>query len=190
MPLLTALPTWAIAFLIFLMRIADVSFGTLRTISVVQGRIRLSVLLGFFEVLIWVVGVSQVMSGFDENPILAVAYAGGFAAGNGVGISIEKRLALGSVVVRIISPNHGDRIAQTLRVQGYRLTTFMGEGRNGPVTLLFVTCRRREAPRIIQTAQGQDPALFYTIETLRERSVELLTPLPHATGWRALLKKK
>jgi uncharacterized protein YebE (UPF0316 family) len=188
--LLTTLPVWAVALLIFLLRIFDVSFGTLRTISVVQGMMRLSVLLGFFEVLIWVVGVSQVMTGFDESPILAVAYAGGFAAGNGVGIAIEKRLALGSVVVRMISSSDGDRIAETLRVQGFRLTTFKGQGRNGPVTLLFVSCRRREAPRIIQTARSQEPSLFYTIEPLRERSVELLTPLPHPTGWRAILKKK
>ncbi|RUL85939.1 DUF2179 domain-containing protein [Tautonia sociabilis] len=190
MSLLLDLPIWAIALLIFGMRILDVSLGTLRTISVVQGRIRLSVLLGFFEVLIWVIGVSQVMAGFDRSPLLPVAYAGGFAAGNGVGIAIEKRLALGSVVVRMISTAYGDRIAETLRIQGYRLTSFPGQGRNGPVTLLFITCKRREAPRIIQTARAQDPTLFYTIEPIRERSVELLSPLPQTTGWRAFLKKK
>lgn len=190
MTLFTDLPVWAIALLIFCLRIVDVSMGTLRTISVVQGMMQLSVILGFFEVLVWVIGVSQVMGGLDRSPMLAFAYAGGFAAGNGVGIAVEKRLAIGSVVVRMISSQHGDHIADTLRLQGYRLTSFRGDGRNGPVTLIFITCRRREAPRIIKTARGQDSTLFYTVEPLRERSMEMLSPLPHATGWRAFLKMK
>lgn len=185
------LPVWATALLIFALRIGDVSLGTMRTLSVVQGRIVQSVALGFFEVLIWVIGISQVMGGLRESPVLGIAYALGFAAGNAVGIAIEQRLAMGSVVLRIISPRFGREIADHLRRRGYRLTTFDGQGRDGPVTMLLVTCRRRDARSVLGVAREYDASLFYTVESLRERSGESCAmPLPHATGWRAVMKKK
>lgn len=54
MDFISGMPVWVLALCIFLFRVADVSLGTFRTISVVQGRLSLSVLIGFFEILIWV----------------------------------------------------------------------------------------------------------------------------------------
>jgi uncharacterized protein YebE (UPF0316 family) len=190
MGFINELPVVLLAFLIFTFRIVDVSLGTLRTISVVQGRINLSVGLGFFEVLIWITAVSQVISGISSSPLLLVAYAGGFAAGNAVGILLERRLALGTVVVRLISPKAGLDLAATLRQHDYRLTTFAGEGRSGPVHMIYLTCPRRDLPQVIEIAHALDPKLFYAVETARERSSDLGSPLPYATGWRGLLKKK
>ena len=107
------LPVWALAACIFLLRVADVSLGTVRTIVVVHGRIRLSVLLGFVEVLVWITAVSQVILRLRESPVLVVAYAAGFATGNAVGILLERRLALGHCVVRMIS-REGEAVARVL----------------------------------------------------------------------------
>ncbi len=109
----------------------DVSLGTLRTISVVHGRTRVSVVLGFFEVLVWVTAVSQVITRLDESPWLAVAYAGGFAAGNAVGIALEKRLKLGSVVVRIITAHQGRRDRRLPQGCGQTVTTFAARATPG-----------------------------------------------------------
>ena len=81
--------------LIFAARIVDVSLGTIRTICVVNGRRHVALVLGFFEILVWIFAVSKVI-GDLQHPVLAVAYALGFATGNFVGITIEKRLALES----------------------------------------------------------------------------------------------
>ena len=97
------LSVWTLAVLIFCLRITDVSLGTIRTIAVVNGRMRLSVLLGFFEVLVWITGISQLIFRLQEHPLLVVAYAGGFAAGNAVGIAVERKVALGHCVIRMIS---------------------------------------------------------------------------------------
>jgi uncharacterized protein YebE (UPF0316 family) len=135
--------------------------------------------------------VSQVIAGIRESVLLLVAYAGGFAAGNAVGIVIESRIGLGSVVARLISTSAGREIADTLRGKGYRLTTFLGEGRDGPVTLIYLTCPRRELPEVIDRARAVDPHLFWAVETLREQSRGATTDAaPHSTGWRAVLKKK
>jgi uncharacterized protein YebE (UPF0316 family) len=186
------MPIWAQALMVFALRATDVSIGTMRTISVVQGKMKLSVCLGFFEVLIWVCGVSQVMAGLAKYPILAVAYAAGFAMGNGVGILIERAVAMGSVALTIISPGRGSEIADTLRKEGQPLTTLAGEGRDGPVTMIYASVTRRGMRKVLDRARQVDPKLFYSVEPLREWRLDVAgrRPLPHATGWRSWLKKK
>lgn len=177
------------AVLIFLLRIVDVSLGTVRTISMVNGRIALSVLLGFFEVLIWIAVIAQVFVGVTESPILLVAYAAGFAAGTGVGIAIERKLAIGIQILHVISSQHGDEIAQELRELGQPVTSIMSEGLEGPVRMLHTTCPRRSAPKLVETALAVDPDALCIIETVTGISRRVSVP-PHPTGWRGLAKRK
>ena len=72
MHFITDLPIWALALLIFCLRIGDVSIGTMRTIAVVNGRVKLSVLLGFFEVIIWILAIGSVIQRIAEHPILPI----------------------------------------------------------------------------------------------------------------------
>lgn len=188
MEFLQTLPVWAVALLIFALRLVDVSLGTLRTISVVNGLIPISMIVGFVEILIWVTAVSQVVLRMQEQPMLMVAYAGGFAVGNACGIALERRLAFGSCVVRMISSLEGKRLADTLRAVGQVVTTFVGEGRDGPRTLLFTACPRRDVEKIVAAATAADPDLFYTVD--RFTKTDHATPLPQPTGWRSVLKKK
>ena len=187
---LESLPVWGLAVLIFGLRVVDVSMGTLRTLAVVQGRLRLSVMLGFFEVLVWITAVAQVMPRLRTDPLLALAYAGGFAAGNAAGILLERRLAMGSVTVSLISPRAGSALAERLRRRGQRLTTFRGEGRDGPVTLIYTTTSRRNLRWLLDEARGVDPHLFYTVEPLREGGSALAGSRPDASGWRGAFRMK
>lgn len=191
MGLFSGMPVWAMALTIFLLRVADVSMGTMRTIAVVQGKLKVSVALGFFEVLVWVCGASQVMLCVREYPIVAVAYAAGFATGNGAGILLERTIAMGSVALTIISPSAGPAIAGQLRAEGQRLTTFSGEGRDGPVTMIYTTCPRRGLRRLLESARRLDPRLFYTVEPLREWRLDSGgSPLHQSTGWRGVFQRK
>lgn len=188
MDVIAGMPVWALALLIFLLRIVDVSLGTLRTISVVQDRLSLSVLISFFEVLVWVTAVTQVVVRVDENPLLLLAYAAGFAAGNACGITLERHLGLGQCVVRMIATQEGEAMAARLRGMGHSLTTFAGQGRDGPRTLMFTACPRRELRHIIEAAASLDPHLFYTVDRFSQTGH--ITPLPDPTGWRGMFKKK
>jgi uncharacterized protein YebE (UPF0316 family) len=177
------------AALIFAFRIVDVSLGTIRTISLIHGRIATAVVLGFFEVLVWITVVAQVIGGVGENPVLLVAYAAGFAAGNGVGIVIERRLAIGMQMLQMISPGQGEAIAAAIRERGQAVTVFTGEGRDGPVKMLLTTCRRRTVPMLIGAARRIDPDVFYVVEPVSDlrRNVRLAT---RPTGWRSVGKGK
>lgn len=188
MDLFTTMPVWALALSIFLLRIVDVSLGTVRTIFVVQGRMPFSVAIGFVEVLFWVTAVSQVIVRVQDDPVLILAFAAGFAAGNACGIVLEQRLNIGRCVVRMIVRREAEAIAARLRAMGHAITSFEGRGEDGPRTLMFTACSRRELQRIISTAASLEPGLFYTVDRF-SRSGQL-DPLPHPTGWRAVLKKK
>jgi len=187
---LGTLSPWQVGLIVFALRILDVSMGTVRTLTVVSGHIRVSGALGFVEVLIWVFAISQVIQTAAKSPVVLLMYAAGFATGNAVGILVERRLALGRRVVRLISNERGDEIAEALRAAGHPVTTFRGEGRDGDRLLLYLLCDRKQLPAIIALAQDIEPDLFYVIEPVSDSRDIPTLPLPRATGWRSWMKQK
>jgi uncharacterized protein YebE (UPF0316 family) len=183
----TELSVGALAAIIFLLRVADVSLGTVRTIVVVGGRIRLSVALGFLEVVVWITAVSQVILRIRESPILAVAFAGGFAAGNGIGIVLERHLALGQCVVRMIS-SEGREVARILSSVGQVRGIFDSQADASTKLLVFATLARSDLKEAVRRVKAIDPEVFYVVE--RFSQINGHNPLPRPTGWRAVLKMK
>ncbi len=176
--------------LVFLARMVDVSLGTLRVMFLVQGRSGLAFLLGFCEVAVWVTVVTAVIQNVREKPVLGVFFALGFATGNVVGIAVERKLALGKLVLKVITRSAGERLADLLRADGYRVTTFEGRGMRGPVTELYIVCNRRQVSRILDVVRREDPEAFYITEAAREVSEPPEPDPASAGGWLAGLKKK
>lgn len=177
--------------LIVLMRVGDVSIGTVRTIQVINGRRTTALVLGFFEILIWIYAVSTVVGGGIERWYYAVSYALGFATGNWVGITVERAVAQGQQVIRIFT--HTPGLAWALRQQGHRVTQFTGEGRDGPVLLLYIKTERRSVRKITDAARTLDNRCFWVVEDVRQSSTPSAAQLPGAyrpTGWRSTLFKK
>ncbi len=149
--------------LIFLSRIADVSIGTVRVILVSRRLKYLAPLAGFFEVLIWILVIGQIMKNLS-SPICYVAYAGGFAAGNFIGILIAEKLSLGMVLVRVIFPKQANGLIDRLRERCYGVTSIDGQGANGPVQILFTIVPRREVYAVVELVKEANPEAFYSIE--------------------------
>ena len=173
--------------IIVLARIADVTLGTLRTVAVVNGRRSFAWMLGFFEVLIWILVVSNVIQTINESRIYPVAYALGFALGNFIGITIEGRIGFGEQVVRVFS-RKGDELAKVLRDEGFRVTEFDGRGRDGPVQMLFIEVTRRSAPGVLSRVRALDPHCFYVVDDIRVVSAR--REASGQPGWRGILKHK
>ncbi|WP_316900828.1 DUF5698 domain-containing protein [Pseudodesulfovibrio indicus] len=170
-----------LGFVVFLAEMLVLTIGTIRTMVTVLGESRAAFYLGCLEMSLWVFGTSTVLMKVGEEPALGVFYAVGFAAGNVVGILAEKKLALGNVVVRIISAGRGGDIAEAVRQAGFMLTTVAGEGSQGPVTVQFVVCRRKDMKQLLGVARAVDHDLFYTFETAGGCS-EVPSPSPSRAG--------
>jgi uncharacterized protein YebE (UPF0316 family) len=176
--------------IIFFARICDVSIGTIRTIVTVQGRTIVAFVLAVFEVTIWIFVAGTVINQIKEVPILSIFYAFGFASGNVVGILVERKIAFGLIVFKVITRDKTQALAEQLRGLGQAVTVFTGEGIRGPVYELYIVCRRRDLKRLIPMVKEVDPEAFYITEQARDASKVLRPICQPLTGWRAVLKRK
>jgi uncharacterized protein YebE (UPF0316 family) len=152
--------------LIVLAKIIDVSLGTIRIILVSKGSKSLAPLLGFFEVLIWIVAIGQVMKNLT-NPLNYIAYAFGFSLGNYFGIIIEAKLALGQVVVRVITKGDATLLIQYLKVANFGVTIVDAVGAKGPVHMIFTVIKRTKVNNVVKIIKEYNPKAFYSIEDIR-----------------------
>jgi len=164
MPFLQSVPPILLGVAIFALRIVDVSIGTVRSISVIQNRPRTAVLLGFFEVLVWIMVVAQVVTRIGTEPWLVPFYAGGYAAGVGVGMLIERRLSRGRYLIRLITHSRAGELVTAVGQRGRVLGSFPGATTEGTVTLIFASAIGNRVPELIEAARTADPNVFYTVE--------------------------
>ena len=176
--------------LVFFARICDVAIGTVRTIVTVQGRTLIAFCLAVFEIVIWLLVASTVISQVKDQPILVMFYALGYATGNVVGIKVEKKLAFGSIILKVICRESGDLIIKTIRDLGQPVTKFVGEGMNGPVNELYIACQRKDLKRILAEIQKIDSQVFYVVEQASAMNKILRPVNTPLGGWRSRSNRK
>jgi uncharacterized protein YebE (UPF0316 family) len=152
--------------LIFFLRIVDVSLATLRMLLAVRGVKMIAPIIGFFEVLIWIVAVGTAIQHLD-SPLHLIGYAAGFATGTYVGMLIEEKIAFGMSTVRVVSRHGGVELAEALRERGFGVTEFAGQGKEGAVEVVEAVLRRRDLPKVFQEVRTWDPEAFVTVEEPR-----------------------
>lgn len=162
----TTFSYFVVPLLIMLSRVTDVSIGTMRVIFVSKGYKIFAAMCGFFEVLIWLIVITQIMKNLT-NPLYYIAYATGFATGNYVGMFIEEKIALGNVLLRVITPNELYELTNLLRERKYGVTIVDAEGMTGTVKILFSIIPRAELGSVLDVIQRVNPHAFYTIEDVR-----------------------
>jgi uncharacterized protein YebE (UPF0316 family) len=155
--------------LIFCARVMDVSINTLRIMFVLNGKKKIAPILGFFEAMIWLLAIGQIFQNIN-NPMSYVAYAGGFAMGTFVGMTIEEKLALGRVLVRVITPEPMPDLIEYMKDRNYRFTSVGAEGRYGKVNLLFTVMKREDLQKYIEKVRTLNDKAFYTIESVKRIS--------------------
>lgn len=157
--------------LIFLARVSDVSIATIRIMFVMNGKRNLAPLLGFFEALIWLLAIGQIFQNI-HSPISYIAYAAGFAAGTYVGMFFEEKLAMGNVLVRIITKKQATDLIKYLKEKNYRYSSLDAEGNEGKVNVLFTVVKREQLQSLISSIMDYNPNAFYTIEGVKRVSHE------------------
>lgn len=153
--------------LIFLGRIMDVSLGTIRIIFIARNLRYIAPFIGFFEVMIWLLAVRQIMQGDHINIACFVAYAAGFASGTYVGMYLENLLSIGKVLIRVITNKDACDLVEYLRSAGYGLTSVDALGSTGPVKVVFSVVERHDIQKIVKIIERFNPHAFYTIEDVR-----------------------
>ena len=169
---------WAfvgIPLLIFVARVMDVSLGTMRIIFVSKGQRRLAPIVGFLEILVWLVAIGQVVQNLDR-PLNYFAYAGGFAAGTWVGLKMDEKLAMGLLAVRVITQKDAQELIDKLRDGQFGVTSVAAKGLSGRVRLIFTVVRRRDLKRLMEVIQTHNPQAFVSVSDVRVASEGYFSP--------------
>ena len=151
------------ALLIFCLRIVDVSCDTMRVIFAIRGKRFVAASLGFVQALVWIFAVANAVKHLG-SVLHVVGYAGGYATGTYVGITLEQAIAYGVATVRIVSKRAGVEIAEALREQGHGVTEFPGFGRDGSVEIVSSVIQRRRVDEVLALIMAKDDEAFVTVE--------------------------
>lgn len=160
--------------MIFFARICDVTLGTVRIILMSRGKNKLSPLLGFFEVLIWIVVIGQLVQNL-QSVTAYLGYAGGFAAGNFIGMWLENRLAFGTYIIRVIISNQSQELIEKIHAAGFGVTSVDGQGAVGPVKLVYTVVKRKQVSEALAIIHGIAPNAFISIEEVRSTEKGVFT---------------
>ncbi|OGO18742.1 MAG: hypothetical protein A2Z14_09650 [Chloroflexi bacterium RBG_16_48_8] len=161
-----SIPPLLVTLLIFILRVTDMSLDTLRVLFVLRGRRSVTWILGFLQSTLWVIAITSVLNNLD-NLLNVIAYAGGFATGNVLGMVIEDRLAIGHAHMRVISSRKGSAIIEAIRRLGYAVTEISGRGKDGTVTIISCSIKRSHIAKIQKEISQIDQDAFITVEEIR-----------------------
>jgi len=152
--------------LIFLARVTDVTLGTVRLIMIQKGLKWPATGFGFLEVFVWIIAMSQVMKNLDHF-INYIAYAGGYAAGTMVGMWVEEKLAMGKMLLRVITSQNPAEMIRHLKASHYGATTVPAQGTEGAVFLVYIIIHRKNYETVAALIQKFHPKAFYSVEDVR-----------------------
>ena len=151
---------------IFFARICDVSLGTMRIVFVSKGKKNIAPILGFFELFIWIVVISEILKHADSM-VCYVAYAAGYACGNFIGMNIEERIAIGSQLIQVFSSKDVVPLQKCLNEAGFGTTVVEGDGSAGKTKILYTVINRKTFDQAEKILKEFDPLIFYVIEDVR-----------------------
>jgi len=159
--------TWVLLpLLIFSARIFDVTLGTIRVIFITRGMKYLSAVVGFLEILIWLLAIGQIFKNLN-NIACYFAYAGGFASGSFLGIYVAERLSISKVIIRIITAKEPTGLVECLKTEHYGVTILNAQGAEGPVTIVFSIVNRRDLEHAVGIIKRFDRQAFYSVQDIR-----------------------
>lgn len=162
--------------------------GILRIIFVSRGKRKLAPYLGFFEVLIWIIAIGQLVQNLSSVTSY-LGYAAGFAAGNFVGMLIEERLAIGTLVVQAIVPVDGDEVMRQLHEAGFGVTGVDAHGSAGDVKIIYAVVKCKHLKEVTRVIHSVYPKAFLTVEDIRLEE-EGIFPTEKLAGGRNLIERK
>ena len=145
--------------LIIIVQLAFVPMLTLRTISMVKNLKIFTAVFGFLEALIYIFGLSIVLSG-EQSIIEMIVYSVGFMLGLIVGIYVEQKLAIGFTSVHVNINHENDEMVEMLREKGFGVTVFSGKGRLGNRQRLDILTRRKKEKELMNIIYTFEPEAF------------------------------
>ena len=144
---------------ILIVQLLYVPMLSLRTISMVKNLKVLTATFGFLEAIIYIFGLSVVLSG-DQSFLEMGVYAIGFSLGLIAGIIVEQKLAIGYSSFQVNINHENEDLVSELRYKGYGVTTFIGEGFTSHRLRLDILTKRKKEDELLNLILSHEPNAF------------------------------
>ena len=158
-----------IYFFIFFGKILEVSASVIRNVLINRGERTKGTVLGFFEIILWVVVTGTVLVGFIEDPIKIVVFCFAFATGIFMGSKLEALLAFGMTTMEVIVSDesvYNDVLAH-LRKHQIAVTTVLGEGLQGSKWILKLHIMRNKMAKTVKAIKQISDKCVISITDLK-----------------------
>lgn len=152
---------WLVLGQVFIINLVYIMLNTIRTLLTMRGYQKVAPLIAIFEITVYTLGLSMVMTYIEENVIYLIFYALGFGLGIYLGMFIENRIALGYSVLQIFTNDDDHGLAEALRERGYGVTIQPGYGRNGTRLILTILTPRSTEVALRNTINELSPSAFF-----------------------------
>lgn len=154
---------------IFVAKLVEVSLATVRNVLINRGEKVKGSLIAFFEVMLWVLVVGNVLGTLTEDPFKVFVYCLAFALGNYVGVTIENKLAIGTASIQaVIDVSKRDELSSALREKGFGVTNVKGEGMEGEVGVMMIYLKRKCIEEASALIRSYNPNAFITVNDVRQ----------------------
>ncbi|KHF39407.1 DUF2179 domain-containing protein [Halalkalibacter okhensis] len=145
--------------LIIILQLIYVPIFTLRTIFVVKGMSVIAAQLAVIEGLVYVFGLSIVLSG-NPSTIAMFVYAVGFGIGILLGAYVERKLAIGYTSLIVNLERKNEELISFLRNEGFGVTVFEGEGKESKRYQLELLTKRSREDELMNLIEEYEPKAF------------------------------
>ena len=165
---MTLLTTILVYVGIFIAKLVEVALATVRNVLINRGEKLRGALIGFVEVLIWIVVVGNVLGSITEDPLKVLVYCLAFSCGNYVGVIIENKLAIGTACIQaVVAEEMKDELSAALREKGFGVTIIQGQGMESTVDVLMIYLKRKCVNEAIELIRGYCPSSMVTVNDVR-----------------------
>lgn len=153
---------------VFFCRIVDVSMATFRTVITVKGKNKTAALIAIFEALLWFLVIREALNfetaKFYETFLIALAYAGGFAAGTFIGGELSKRIS-GNITVQVVTSSKNNNMIKKIQEAGFGITVTSSEATqfSGEKYLLFSVIKNTKLEEFKKLVYSLDESVFIMV---------------------------
>lgn len=153
---------------IFVVRIIDVSMGTIATILTIKGKKLLASIIGFIQILLWFLIVKEALNTQETSILVAISYALGFATGTYLGAYISEKYISGNFGVQVITSNKG--LINLLRKEGFGLSAIdiISEDENSKKYMLFIEIEKSKFDKLRKLIKRIDKNAFVVVNETKE----------------------
>lgn len=149
---------------IFLVRIIDVSLGTIRTIFSVKGENLVASIIGFVEITVWFLIVKEALNTDTNGFWITISYAGGFSTGTYIGGLLSNKFINGNLGVQIITEDKNNYLITQLRKEGYAVSVIDVKGQNEQGKyMLFIEITNKNFEHLKEIVKKIDEKAFIVV---------------------------